>query len=167
MCSKKFQAMVYSAWGKRGCQAADNCLTFTFLRLSFQRSYCICCVSQLSGVVPKALESRRAISGLTPLCPFNNSQRLLRLTPRASSRSRYSKAQGLKAELSYRFPWMGRVLHHGDSLLSMVIKIVNLPYLLPLKPEDYTPVAAHLNGPETLNVTSVKRISYRPIAPCP
>ena len=59
--------------------------TFIFGRLclfsSFQRSYCCCKLSQLSGVVANAFANRIAMPGLTPNLPLTSSDKDLRDTP--------------------------------------------------------------------------------------
>jgi hypothetical protein len=79
-------------------QAAFNRSTlrpFRFLP-TFQRSYSICWAIQLWGVVSKAIESRRAISGDMPVWPFKSSDSAFRLTPSALAAPEIDRPSGFR-----------------------------------------------------------------------
>src|SRR5258708_17498152 len=58
------------------------------------RSYCACCTSQLSALPPKTLDSLTAISGEMPRFLFTSSDKVVRVTPRASAASVMVKPKG-------------------------------------------------------------------------
>ena len=70
-----------AAWRR---QAAANLRTRTSSRSCWtcQRSYCNCCCNQLSGLPPKACDSRMAISGEIPSRPLSSMDSVLRDTAR-------------------------------------------------------------------------------------
>ncbi len=87
-----------AALAGKGGQAAASFLTRSDRRLvsAFARSYWSCWLSQLSAVVPKAIDRRTAISGLMPAWQFRMLDRVLRLTPSALAASVTVKPRGCK-----------------------------------------------------------------------
>ena len=61
-----------------------------------QRSYCICCCNQLSGLPPKPCERRMAISGEIPRRPLSNMESVFRDTARPLAASVTVSPSGLR-----------------------------------------------------------------------
>ena len=108
-------------------------------------------VSQLSGVVSNAIESRIAISGLMPVWPFSNSESAFLLIPRAFAAFVIDNPSGLMQSSLIILPGMRRIAHHNftPSLL-VIVQIVNINNILFSNLKNNPPVAAYVNSPEVI-----------------
>ena len=138
-------------YSQDAAQAAANLRTSTGSRLCCvcQRSYCNCCVSQLSGLPPNASDSRMAISGDMPRRPLSSRESVLRDTASPLRRFGDRQAEGIEALAPDEGAGMGRVVHeHGRCLSLMVVQIVDIGGVAVLEAEDRAPVGAHRHRPE-------------------
>src|ERR1700688_245824 len=103
--------------------------------------------NQVSSVLPNALVSRIAISGLMPDLPVMTLFRACRVTPRIFAPSEIDKPKG-----SRHASCMRRVFHRHScfSFALVVIDQFNVKSIFPCKTENDAPVGSHGHAPETL-----------------
>ena len=161
-CMKRFEE-AYAAWTEqrlteekaallgrvrsfRRCikrdQAALNFLTLTSsIRLCARhRSYAICMPSHVSGLEPKALESRIAISTETPLCSLTNSDKDWRVTPICSAALVTDKPSGSRHCRLMIPPGCGGFFITIALPSSMVVNIIYINYIAIIEPKNYSPI---------------------------
>jgi len=118
-------------------------------RISRQRSYCACMLTQNSADVPKAAARRRAMPAEIPAFPLRTRDRVTRVTPRCWA----TADTGLPAKYS-------RSTNPGCGGLCILIKllvivlIINERHVLSFKLEGETPIPADLDRPMTFEPAS-------------
>lgn len=123
-------------------------MRFRRLREICQRSYWVCMPSHSSGVVPRASDNLRAISGEIPAAPFSTRERATRVTLRwlaasvTDSAPRYSRKT---------LPGCGglciRIIE-----TSVIVPIIDQNRIFALECECQSPVTAHVNRPVSFQV---------------
>jgi hypothetical protein len=118
-----------------------------------QRSYWTCWLSQLSGVVSKAIANRIAISGLIPAWPFRMLDNVLRLTPKALAARVTDNPKGSRHSFLRISPGCGGLCIR-IAFTSMIILIINICDIFADKSERDTPIPADLDGPSSLPIAA-------------
>jgi len=103
--------------------------------------------SQLSGVVPVDLATRRAISELIPARQFNNADRVFLVIPSRLAASVTVKFNGLITSSRKISPGCVGFLLPAISVSSMIILIICRNCILTLKLKDDSPIASHPDRP--------------------
>src|SRR5574337_1506710 len=119
------------------------------------RSYSICMPSHTSGLLPKALDSRMAISGEMPAFSFTRLFRVCRLTPRRAAASVTVMPSGSMHSWRTILPGCGGFLirmAHSPSYMLVVVDQFNIVRVAFLEAENDTPVCPDSHAPEALEV---------------
>src|SRR5579859_1051075 len=109
--------------------------------------------NQVSAVLPKALDSRIAISGLMPDLPFTTLLRACRVTPSTFAPAVTESPRGSRQ--SWRTTWQGWTgvfmgMEFSSSL--MVVNQFNVEGILSVKAEYDAPIGPDGHGPESFQV---------------
>jgi len=115
---------------------------------AIHRSWAFCRFNHKSGVVPKARDRRKAMSGVTPARSLTILESVLRDTPRTAASCVTVRCSGSMCILLMMPPGcVGfRVIFRRAG--SMVVEAVNIVGVSLLHAEGYAPVPGHLHGPE-------------------
>src|SRR3990172_5860418 len=119
------------------------------------RSYSICMPSHTSGLLPKALESRMAISGEIPAFSFTRLFRVCRVTPRRSAASVTVTPSGSMHSWRTILPGCGGFfmrMAQSPFCVLMVVDQINIVRVASLEAEDDAPVCPDRHAPEALEV---------------
>src|SRR6266851_78966 len=114
------------------------------------RSYCACCVSQLSALLPKTLDNRTAISGEIPRFSFTNSDSVVRVSPSPAAASVIVRPSASMHCRSTKPPRCGGFFIAMVHSSSTVIDIINLQGFPVGKAENDPPFARTLSRPMNL-----------------
>src|SRR5690348_8198396 len=108
--------------------------------------------NHVSGVLPKALESRMAISGLIPDFPVTILFKVCRVTPRTFAPLVTDKPKGSRQSCRTMSPGCGGFFIGMDcrSFSSVVVDEFNVERIGALKAENDSPAGPHSDGPESL-----------------
>jgi hypothetical protein len=79
--SPAINGIIYAVFQSNAYQANALTLISPCFCITCQRSYWLCWINQLSGLPPKAFDSRIAISGEIPNRPFNRADKVFLETP--------------------------------------------------------------------------------------
>lgn len=130
------------------CHAATRETRKALRRFSAcHKSYCVCWFIQLSELVPNAIDSRTAISGLMPARPLSRAESVLRLMPSAAAASVTESSSGSRQSLRMISPGWGG--YASSWATSVIIHVINIHGIFALKPESNTPVGTYSYRPGT------------------
>src|ERR1700682_1808707 len=118
--------------------------------------------NHVSGVLPKAFDSRMAISGLMPDLPFTTLLRAWRVTPSTFAAAVTESPKGSRQSCRTRRPgctgfFMG--IEFSSSL--MVVDQFNIKGVVPFKAENDSPIGSDRHGPESFQA-ALQRVQTIP-----
>src|ERR1035438_2394757 len=112
-----------------------------------------CWVSQVAALPPKTLERRTAISGEIPRFSLTNSDRVVRVTPRAAAACVMVKPSGSMHWRSTKPPGCGGFFIGIVKTPSVVVDVVDIHGVTFREAENHAPVGANRYRPKAFEIT--------------